>query len=137
MLAYTPACFVMFPRPLITLAAVVGFSPWLGFAYAMTGIVFAAIVTYYVGKLVRRDTVRRLAGPHVDRMVDVLKKHGLLALTLLRLVPMAPFAIEGMVAGAVGLRLWQLALATALVISWRLRATLGLPGPDPMNFVCF
>lgn len=114
MLAYTPACFVMFPRPLITLAAVVGFSPWLGFAYAMTGIVFAAIVTYYVGKLVRRDTVRRLAGPHVDRMVDVLKKHGLLALTLLRLVPMAPFAIEGMVAGAVGLRLWQLALATAL-----------------------
>ena len=30
-----------------------------------------------------------------------------------------------------------LALATALVISWRLRATLGFPGPDPMNFVCF
>ena len=30
-----------------------------------------------------------------------------------------------------------LALATALVIGWRLRATLGFPGPDPMNFVCF
>ena len=30
-----------------------------------------------------------------------------------------------------------LALATAVVISWRLRATLGFPGPDPMNFVCF
>jgi uncharacterized protein len=30
-----------------------------------------------------------------------------------------------------------LALATAAVIGWRLRATLGLPGPDPLNFVCF
>jgi sulfite exporter TauE/SafE len=29
-----------------------------------------------------------------------------------------------------------LALATALVIAWRLRATLGFPGPDPFNFVC-
>jgi hypothetical protein len=24
-----------------------------------------------------------------------------------------------------------------VIISWRLRATLGFPGPDPMNFVCF
>jgi sulfite exporter TauE/SafE len=30
-----------------------------------------------------------------------------------------------------------LALATAAVISWRLRATLGFSGPDPLNFVCF
>jgi sulfite exporter TauE/SafE len=30
-----------------------------------------------------------------------------------------------------------LALTTAAVIGWRLRATLGFPGPDPLNFVCF
>ena len=30
-----------------------------------------------------------------------------------------------------------MALAVALLISWRLRATLGLPGPDVNNFVCF
>lgn len=30
-----------------------------------------------------------------------------------------------------------LALTTAAIISWRLRATLGFPGPDPLNFVCF
>ena len=29
-----------------------------------------------------------------------------------------------------------LALATALVISWRLRSTLGLPGPDPSSLIC-
>jgi sulfite exporter TauE/SafE len=30
-----------------------------------------------------------------------------------------------------------LALTTAIVIGWRLRATLGFAGPDPLNFVCF
>ena len=30
-----------------------------------------------------------------------------------------------------------LALCTAALIGWRLRATLGFAGPDPLNFVCF
>jgi phosphatidylserine/phosphatidylglycerophosphate/cardiolipin synthase-like enzyme/uncharacterized membrane protein YdjX (TVP38/TMEM64 family) len=114
MLAYTPACFVMFPRPLITLAAVVAFGPWLGFFYALFGIVGSAVVTYYVGQRMRRDTVRRLAGAGLDRMVEVLRKYGLLAMTLLRLVPLAPFAVEGIVAGAVRLKLWHLAAGTAI-----------------------
>jgi uncharacterized membrane protein YdjX (TVP38/TMEM64 family) len=113
-LAYTPACFLMFPRPLVTLAGVMAFGPWLGFVYALTGIVLSSVVTYYVGKRMRRDTVRRLAGSRLDRMIEVLRKHGLLAMTLLRLVPIAPFAVEGIVAGAVRLKLWQLAAGTAL-----------------------
>ncbi len=30
-----------------------------------------------------------------------------------------------------------LALTTAALIGWRLRSTLGLAGPDPMQFICF
>jgi hypothetical protein len=41
-LAYTPACMVMFPRPLITLAAVMAFGPWEGLTYSMTGVVLSA-----------------------------------------------------------------------------------------------
>jgi uncharacterized membrane protein YdjX (TVP38/TMEM64 family) len=115
----------MFPRPLITLAAVVAFGPWLGFLYALIGIVTSAAVTYYVGRRMRRDTVRRLAGPKLDRIVAVLKKHGLVAMTLLRLVPLAPFAVEGMVAGAVRLKLWHLLVGTAIgMLPGTLAATL-------------
>jgi len=114
MASYTPACMVMFPRPLITLAAVIAFGPWLGFAYALTGIVASSIVTYYIGRRMRRDTVRRLAGPQLDRMIEVLKKYGLLAMTLLRLVPLAPFVVESIVAGAIHMRLWHVALGTAI-----------------------
>jgi phosphatidylserine/phosphatidylglycerophosphate/cardiolipin synthase-like enzyme/uncharacterized membrane protein YdjX (TVP38/TMEM64 family) len=114
MLTYTPACLVMFPRPLITLAAVIAFGPWLGFLYSLTGIVASSIVTYYIGRRMRRDTVRRLAGPKLDRMIQVLRKRGLLAMTLLRLVPLAPFAVESIVAGAIHMRLWHVAVGTAI-----------------------
>jgi phosphatidylserine/phosphatidylglycerophosphate/cardiolipin synthase-like enzyme/uncharacterized membrane protein YdjX (TVP38/TMEM64 family) len=114
MAAYTPACLVMFPRPLITLAAVIAFGPWLGFGYALGGICASAVVTYYIGRRMRRDTVRRLAGPKLDRMIDVLKRYGLLAMTLLRLVPIAPFAVESIVAGAIHMRLRDVVLGTAI-----------------------
>jgi phospholipase D1/2 len=114
MAAYTPACLVMFPRPLITLGAVIAFGPWLGFGYALGGIVASAIVTYYIGRRMRRDTVRRIAGPKLDRMIEVLKKYGLLAMTLLRLVPIAPFAVESIVAGAIHMRLRDVVIGTAI-----------------------
>jgi phosphatidylserine/phosphatidylglycerophosphate/cardiolipin synthase-like enzyme/membrane protein YqaA with SNARE-associated domain len=114
MAAYTPACLVMFPRPLITLAAVIAFGPWLGFTYALIGICASAIVTYYIGRRMRRDSVRRLAGPKLDRMIEVLKKYGLLAMTLLRLVPIAPFAVESIVAGAIHMRMRDVVLGTAI-----------------------
>jgi phosphatidylserine/phosphatidylglycerophosphate/cardiolipin synthase-like enzyme/uncharacterized membrane protein YdjX (TVP38/TMEM64 family) len=114
MAAYTPACLVMFPRPLITLAAVIAFGPWLGFGYALLGICASAVVTYCIGRRMRRDTVRRLAGAKLDRMTDVLKRYGLLAMTLLRLVPIAPFAVESIVAGAIHMRLRDVVLGTAI-----------------------
>jgi phospholipase D1/2 len=114
MASYTPACLVMFPRPLITLAAVIAFGPWLGFFYSLTGICFSSAVTWWIGRHLRRDTVRRVAGPKLDRMAEVLKKHGLLAMTLLRLVPLAPFAVESIVAGAIRMKLWHVVVGTGI-----------------------
>jgi phospholipase D1/2 len=112
--AYTPASVVLFPRPLLTLAAVVAFGPWLGFAYAMGGILLAAVAGYYAGRLFDRDTVRRIAGEKLNRMTEALRRRGLLAMTALRLVPLAPFAVESVVAGAIRIRLWHLVLGTFL-----------------------
>jgi uncharacterized membrane protein YdjX (TVP38/TMEM64 family) len=112
--AYTPAAFVMFPRPLITLFAVIAFGPWLGFATSMTGIVGAALATYYAGRVLPRDTVRHLAGDKLNEMSEVLRRRGLLAVLAVRIVPVAPFFIEGMVAGAVRIKLWHYVLGTIL-----------------------
>jgi uncharacterized membrane protein YdjX (TVP38/TMEM64 family) len=104
MAAYTPASFTLFPRPLITLFAVVAFGPWLGVCYALAGIVAAAISNYLVGLMMNRSTVRRLAGERLNRVSEVLRSKGLLAMTAVRLVPVAPFAVVGLVAGAIRIR---------------------------------
>lgn len=105
MFAYTPASVVMFPRPLITLAAVVAFGPWLGFTYSMTGIVLSAAIAYYAGTLMDRDTVRRIAGERLNRLSNILRQRGLVAMTAVRLVPLAPFVVESLVAGAIRIKL--------------------------------
>jgi phospholipase D1/2 len=112
--AYTPASLVMFPRPLITLAAVVAFGPWIGFLLALAGVLTASAATYAAGMRFKRDTVRRLAGPKLDAMIEVMCRNGLVAVTFLRLVPIAPFAVEGIVAGAVRLKLFDYLAGSAL-----------------------
>jgi uncharacterized membrane protein YdjX (TVP38/TMEM64 family) len=104
----------MFPRPLITLFAVIAFGPALGLAYSLTGIVGAALATYFVGRRLPRDAVRRLAGDKLHEMTDVLRRRGLVAVFAMRIVPVAPFAIEGMVAGAIRIKLWHYTLGTVL-----------------------
>lgn len=110
--AYTPASLMMFPRPLITLAAVVSFGAWEGFACAMTGVVLASAVGFYAGRSFGRQTVRRLAGRRLNQLSQALRQRGVIAVTAVRLVPVAPFIVESMVAGAIHLKLWQLSLGT-------------------------
>jgi phosphatidylserine/phosphatidylglycerophosphate/cardiolipin synthase-like enzyme/uncharacterized membrane protein YdjX (TVP38/TMEM64 family) len=116
MLVYTPASLIMFPRPVITLAAVVAFGVWLGFAYAVAGIVFSAVTHYVAGRMLHRDTVRRIAGEKLNSMMHMLRRRGLLAITALRLLPVAPFAVEGFVAGAVRIKLWHFLFGTLIGI---------------------
>ncbi|MFL6551269.1 MAG: VTT domain-containing protein [Povalibacter sp.] len=142
MAAYTPAALVMFPRSPITLFAVVAFGPWMGFFYAMLGLEFSAWVTYAAGQLMDRDTVRRLAGRKLNDVIQVLRRRGLIAITALRLVPLAPFTIEGIIAGAVGIKLWQFMLGTAIgMLPGTMAATVfghqlgaALEGPSKVNY---
>ncbi|HLS82608.1 MAG TPA: VTT domain-containing protein [Steroidobacter sp.] len=114
MLAYTPAALMMFPRPLITLFAVVAFGPVAGFIYAMLGVQLAAWATFVAGRRLKRTTVRRVAGDRLNRILEVLRHRGLLAIAALRLVPLAPFAVGGLVAGAVRVKPWRFLAGTAI-----------------------
>lgn len=112
--AFTPAAFVMFPRQLITLFAVVGFGALPGALYSLVGILLAALASYYAGRALPHDTVRRLGGTKVDEMSEVLRRRGLAAVFAVRIIPVAPFVIEGLIAGRIPIRLWHFMLGTLL-----------------------
>ena len=115
-LAYTPASIVMFPRPLITLLAVAAFGPWHGFVYAITGILIAGIATYALGLRLDRQGVRRIARGKLNRLSQVMRRRGLLAMVAVRLVPLAPFAVVNMTAGAIRIRPLHFIIGTAIGI---------------------
>jgi uncharacterized membrane protein YdjX (TVP38/TMEM64 family) len=116
-LAYTPAAFLLFPRPLLTLASIITFGPWLGIGYSVAGVLAAALVTYYAGRRMDYERVRRLAGDKLDPASRVLRRHGVLAIFALNMVPVPPFAVQGMIAGAIKIKVWQYALGTLLSLA--------------------
>ena len=115
-LAYTPASYTMFPRWFITMVSVFAFGPWRGFLYGMCGMLLAGVVSYAPGRLVRRDTVRRLAGPRLNRLSAALYHRGALAVAVVRLLPIAPYVVVNLVMGAMRIRLRDFVLGSLVGI---------------------
>jgi phospholipase D1/2 len=123
-LAYTPASYAMFPRWLITMVAVIAFGPWMGFLYGLCGMLVAGLASFLPGRLVRRDTVRRLAGPRLNRLSAALYHRGALAVAVVRLLPIAPFVVVNLVMGAMRIRLRDFILGSLVgVLPGMLAAT--------------
>ena len=108
------ALTVAVPLVFLTLVALVAFGPLAGFACAMAGALLGAAASYGIGWFLGRDLVRRLAGERINRLSQRLARRGVLAVIAVRLVPVAPFAVVNMVAGASHIRLRDLLLGTAI-----------------------
>jgi len=71
-----------------------------GFAAAFGGSLVAAAAGYGAGAFLWRDTVRRLAGRRLNEVSRSLARRGVLSLAVVRVVPIAPFQVINLVAGA-------------------------------------
>ena len=91
---------VAFPVLLLIAATAAAFGPWLGFALAGAGAIASAAVTYGVGAAIGRRMIENVAGPRVHRVRRSIVSHSVLAVTSIRLVPIAPFTLVNLVAGA-------------------------------------
>jgi phospholipase D1/2 len=116
-LAYTPAALILFPRPLLTLLAVVAFGPWVGLGYAVVGVMIAALVTYTIGRAMPRSTLRRIGGDTAEALAKGARRHGVLAVLAFNLMPVPPFAVQNMMAGAARINVWEYALGTLLSLT--------------------
>ena len=114
--AYTPASVVMFPRPLLTLAAVVAFGPYEGFAIAMGGVMLNTLILYLIGRYGAKEKIERWGGPRLARVGKLLRKEGLLAVATVGLLPVAPFVVEGLAFGALRLKLRHVLPGVALAM---------------------
>ena len=111
---FTLAVTLAVPLTFLMLVTFVAFGPWVGVATCMAGGLLGAITSHGVGRLLGREAVERLGGPRVNAVSERLARHGLLAVIAIRVVPVAPFAIVNMVAGAARISLAHMLLGTAI-----------------------
>jgi phosphatidylserine/phosphatidylglycerophosphate/cardiolipin synthase-like enzyme/uncharacterized membrane protein YdjX (TVP38/TMEM64 family) len=104
--AYVVGGLAMVPLTLLIAVTAVVFGPLLGLCYAFAGTLASAACGCAIGRVLGRETVRRLAGQRVNALSQQLGRRGLVAMLLVRLVPVAPFTIVNIVAGATHIR-WR------------------------------
>jgi phospholipase D1/2 len=105
---------VAFPLVILIAATAAAFGPVLGFTYALLGSIASASVTYVIGAWLGRRHLRSVLGPRLGRVRDRVARQGILAIAAIRLVPIAPFTVVNLVAGASSIRFVDYIVGTIL-----------------------
>ncbi|MDO9218635.1 MAG: VTT domain-containing protein, partial [Lacisediminimonas sp.] len=122
-LPFTPlaviACYVigglvMFPVTVLIAVSGIVFGPWWGACYALAGALLSASVSYRLGAWLGRDTVHRLLGARINGLSRRIARRGIVAMMVVRVVPVAPFTIVNVVAGASHIRFRDFIIGTML-----------------------
>jgi phospholipase D1/2 len=113
---FTPAAIVMFPRPLLTLAAVAVFGFLHGFALSMAGVLLSALVFYFAGRRIDERKLEHIAGARLARIRKLLQKEGLKAVTVVGLLPVAPFTVEMLIFGALRVKIHHMLIGVFLAM---------------------
>ena len=114
------ACFVLgglivFPVNLLIAASVVVFGPIVGAIVALVGSVSSAAVLHQIGRSFPEHAWwMRIVGRHAERLRERVVRHGVLAVAVVRLLPIAPYSIVSVAAGAIEIRRMPYLVGTAL-----------------------
>lgn len=110
--SYVVAGLVMVPVTLLIAVTGIVFGPLEGSLYAIGGTLLSAAVTYGLGYWLGRDTVQRMLGPRMHRLSRRLARQGIVAMIVIRMLPIAPFTVVNIVAGTSHIRLRDYLIGT-------------------------
>jgi len=123
---------IAFPVTLLIAGTAAAYGLWPGLAYATVGSLASAVVSYYIGLRFGQEGLRSLMGPRINRVSRHIKSQGIFAVTAMRLMPVAPFLLVNLVAGAMRIRMTDYFIGTALGLAPGLLLMSAL-GPQAMR----
>lgn len=113
-LAYVVLGFFAFPINIAIVVTAMTFGTALGLLYAAIGTLASALLTYAVGATIGKGTIDHILGPKFARVGRRIKAKGVFAVAAIRMLPVAPFTIVNLMAGASHIRLRDYALGTLI-----------------------
>ena len=111
---FSLALFIAFPLGVLTVLAGGLFGPWFGLFYLLSGAILSGTMSFIVGRYLGKDAISFQARESIAHLLSRFKSRGLLTVIVVRLIPIAPFAVANMALGAAGIRYHQFILGTAL-----------------------
>ncbi len=102
------------PRTPISLVAGALFGAYAGAAWAFSAAVIAAAVTFAGGRWAGRDLLAERAGDRLRRLDSWIARRGLVAVVVVRLLPIAPFGLVGYAYGTSSVLFRHYILGTAI-----------------------
>lgn len=105
---------IVFPLTLLIAATATVFDPLTAVIVSLTGSLANAVTLYMLGRLVMRDTVLHAFSEPVAKLQRALSRTGIVAVAVVRMVPIAPFTLVNLAAGAIGVRLNDYVIGTLL-----------------------
>jgi phospholipase D1/2 len=105
---------IVFPVNLLIAAAIVVFGPVLGGFIALIGATASAAVLHQIGRSFPGHVWTRIAGRHVERLRERVAEHGVIAIAIVRIVPIAPYSVVSVAAGAAKIARAPYLVGTAL-----------------------
>jgi uncharacterized membrane protein YdjX (TVP38/TMEM64 family) len=111
---YVIGGFVMMPLLALITATALVFDPLWAIAISMTGALLNATAVYFAGAKIFRGKAERSFGAAIGRVRNALQSRGVIAVAMLRMLPVAPFSLVNVAAGSIGIRFRDYLLGTAL-----------------------
>jgi phospholipase D1/2 len=112
--AYLLGGLLAFPVTLLIAATAFAFGSWTAFTYSLLGCVSSAVLVYGIGRALGQDTVARLTGPRLTRLNRLVATHGILAMATLCILPVAPYSVVNLAAGAAKIPFRDFVLGTVI-----------------------
>lgn len=109
---FAVAATLAVPLTLLVITAVLAFGSSLGFAYALSGALVSAVLSYWIGQWAGHGLLKRYSGNRLHRISQKLSNRGVLTVITMRIIPIAPFAVINVVAGASHIRLRDFVLGS-------------------------
>lgn len=100
MAGFVLAGFVRIPISIVVVPAIFYCGLVPGFIYSLIGALLSAVIVYQIGKRLNRHVVRKLTGTRLNSISQKLAQHGIISIVAIRIVPVAPFTLINLVAGA-------------------------------------
>ncbi|WP_235976709.1 VTT domain-containing protein [Bradyrhizobium archetypum] len=112
--AFVLGGLVVFPVLVLIAATSAALGPWMGFFSAGVGVLLSALTLFSIGRVLGQARLQRLLGRRAARVQSRIIGKGVVAVAMIRMVPIAPFSIVNVVAGASKLSLRDFLLGTVL-----------------------